>query len=285
LAENAVAGCLAESVATAPTRDRLTSVRARGALLALADTAASATGSAPELVAGRLTGSCELVRFAAGADELLVFAATATGPVALLIPADRDRVAVTARPGLDPTTAMASITFDAVDVGDDDLIASGPDAAALIARTRAGMRIAVACELSGIAQHVLTLAVAYAKERQQFGRPIGSFQALQHILAEMARESFGLSQLCREAAAATDAEVLEEAALVAKAHSAAAARSVTEGSLQVHGGIAFTIEHQLHGYYKHVLFLEGFYGDRYEIHELLGRRLLAGSDEPWPAWR
>jgi alkylation response protein AidB-like acyl-CoA dehydrogenase len=284
LAEHAIAGALAASVASAPARDRLRAALSGETLLTLVDAAATGTGTAPELGARRLSGSCELVRFAAQADELMVVAGTAAGPAVLLIRSDRPGVGVIDRASLDPATTMASVRFDEADVDDADVVAAGDDAADLIDRTRAGIRIAVACELSGIADHVLALAVDYAKERQQFGRPIGSFQALQHILAEMAREAFGLSRLCREAAAAAVPGTLEVVSLVAKAHAAATARSVTEGSMQVHGGIAFTIEHQLHRYYKHVLFLEGFYWDRHEIHETLGRRLLEATGDPWPAW-
>ena len=288
LAEHAVAGALAASAARGAAQERLLAALGGDTMLAVVDAAAAGAlgGMAPQLRDGRLSGGCEQVRFAAQAGELLVVAEADGGPVLVLVDAARAHVQITTRPSLDPVTLVAAVTFDSVRCEDDDVVVGG-DAGDLLARIRSGMRVAVACELSGIADHVLTLAVDYAKERHQFGRPIGSFQALQHILAEMVRETFGLSHVCREATRASDAgrDAIEDAALVAKAHAAEAARSVTEDSLQVHGGIAFTVEHQLHRYYKHVLFLEGFYGGRHEIHQALGRRLLTTRTHPWPAWR
>jgi alkylation response protein AidB-like acyl-CoA dehydrogenase len=281
LAEHAVGGALAASEAPEAVGQRLAATLAGERRLALVDLAPAAT-----LHAGLLSGACELVRFAGQADELLVAVATDSGPALVLVEHDRPGVRVAPRPSLDPVTLMASVRFDGVDVGHDDLVASGHEAAGVVARIGAGMRIAVACELAGIVDHVLALTVDYAKEREQFGRPIGSFQAVAHMVAEMAREAFGLSQLCLEAASAAgdDPARLQDASLVAKAHAAATARSVIEASLQVHGGIAFTVEHPLHRYYKHALFLEGLYGDRHELHELLGRRLLTAAGEAWTAW-
>jgi alkylation response protein AidB-like acyl-CoA dehydrogenase len=288
-AEHAVAGALAASHANHPVADRLLVTLGGERRLALVDAAAAGafSGERPALRGGRLSGACELVRFANQSDELLVVASTPAGPALALVQRERPGVSIAPRTSLDPVTVMASVAFEAVEVGDDDLVATGDAAWELLAVIRGGMRIAIACELSGIADHVLALAVDYAKEREQFGRPIGSFQALAHILAEMAREAFGLERLCREAAgvAMDDVARLDNVSQVAKAHAGSAARAVTEGSLQVHGGIAFTVEHPLHRYYKHVLFLEGLYGDRHELHEQLGRRLLAGAGDPWPAWR
>jgi alkylation response protein AidB-like acyl-CoA dehydrogenase len=285
LAEHVIAGAFAASAAEGTAQHRLTAVLGGEGLLAVVDAAVAGEPAGPELGNDRLTGGCELVRFAGDADELLVVAQRSDGGAVLVIPTARAGVVARARPGLDPATAMARVRFEDVEVDEADIVVAGEDAGELIERIRAGMRIAIACELSGIAEHSLTLAVVYAKERHQFGRPIGSFQALQHILADMARESFGLGRLCREAVTVTDPELLAEVGLVTKAHAATAARSVVEGSLQVHGGIAFTIEHQLHRYYKHLLFLEGLYGDRREIYAILGRRLLNAAGDLWPAWR
>jgi alkylation response protein AidB-like acyl-CoA dehydrogenase len=79
-------------------------------------------------------------------------------------------------------------------------------------------------------------------------------------------------------------EAIGTIARIAKGHAADTARTVTEGSLQVHGGIAFTIEHQLHRYYKHVLGLEGLYGGTRELAGDLGRELLAPGATSWPLW-
>ncbi|NLT05705.1 MAG: hypothetical protein GXY03_05270 [Solirubrobacterales bacterium] len=287
VAEHAVAGALAVPAAADSAAARLRATLAGEGMLALVDPAAASPAAArPRLAGDELSGGCELVRFAGRASELLVAADGPDGPAVVLLDAGRDGVAVAARESLDPTTELSAVTLDGVAVGADDVVAANDVAAELLRATHAGMRVAVACELAGIADHALTISVAYAKEREQFGRPIGSFQALQHILAEMARESFALGRTCREAAAADAGapDRLDDAALAAKAYAARAARSVVESALQVHGGIAFTIEHELHRYYTHLLFLDGFWGDRRDLHAALGRRLLAGDGDVWPAW-
>jgi len=147
----------------------------------------------------------------------------------------------------------------------------------------AALRLMAACELAGLAERSLELAVEYAKQREQFGRPIGSFQAVQHILAEMARRQHGLNALVESAVAAAG-EARPLAGRVAKAATALGSREIVEGSLQVHGGIAFTVEHVLHRYYKHVLGLEHLYGGGRELSRELGRMLLERGREPWPEW-
>ena len=161
-----------------------------------------------------------------------------------------------------------------------------PTAAPVLERARATARLAIAAELAGIAGHALQLAVAYAKEREQFGQPIGGFQAIQQILAEMARESDGARALVRESLSAADRtpSALPDIARVAKSGTARATRGVVEDALQVHGGIAFTIEHELHRYYKHVLALEQLHGSPRELNRELGAALLAPAGETWPSW-
>jgi alkylation response protein AidB-like acyl-CoA dehydrogenase len=80
------------------------------------------------------------------------------------------------------------------------------------------------------------------------------------------------------------ASSLPQIARVAKAAAARSAREVVEGSLQVHGGIAFTIEHELHRYYKHVLGLEPLLGSPRALHAAIARDLLQPGDASWPAW-
>jgi alkylation response protein AidB-like acyl-CoA dehydrogenase len=112
--------------------------------------------------------------------------------------------------------------------------------------------VAVAAELTGIAQRAMEMAVQYAKEREQFGRPIGSYQAVSHQCARMLYDTEEARSLTYYAAWTADAEpeTLPLAASMAKARASDAAWSVTASSLQVHGGIGFTWEHDLHFWLK-----------------------------------
>ncbi|HEY7421109.1 MAG TPA: acyl-CoA dehydrogenase family protein [Gaiellaceae bacterium] len=118
---------------------------------------------------------------------------------------------------------------------------------------------ACAAEALGIAQRALDLGVEHAKTRVQFGKPIGTYQAVSHPLAqtytdvELARSLVYWAAWC----VAEDDERAEIAAASAKAFAAEAAVAACERSIQVHGGIGFTWEHPLHRFYKRALWLEG----------------------------
>ena len=112
--------------------------------------------------------------------------------------------------------------------------------------------VALAGELTGLAQRTMEMAVAYAKERHQFGRPIGAYQAVSHRCAQMLLEVEGARSLSYWAAWTADAEpeTLPAAAAMAKAYASDAGWRVTASSLQVHAGIGFTWEHDLHFFLK-----------------------------------
>ena len=121
-------------------------------------------------------------------------------------------------------------------------------------------RAAAAAEALGIAQRALDLGVEHAKTRMQFGKPIGTYQAVSHPLAqtytdvELARSLVYWAAWC----VAEDDERAPLAAAAAKAFATEAAVAACERSIQVHGGIGFTWEHPLHRFYKRALWLEGF---------------------------
>jgi alkylation response protein AidB-like acyl-CoA dehydrogenase len=121
-------------------------------------------------------------------------------------------------------------------------------------------RAAMAAEALGVAQRVLELGVRHAKTREQFGKPIGVYQAVSHQLAdtyadvELARSLVYWAAWC----VAEDDEQAPVAAAAAKSFAAEAAVAACERSIQVHGGTGFTWEHPLHRFYKRALWLEGF---------------------------
>jgi alkylation response protein AidB-like acyl-CoA dehydrogenase len=112
--------------------------------------------------------------------------------------------------------------------------------------------VALAAESVGVARRAMDMAVEYAKEREQFGRPIGAYQAVSHACAQMLLEVEGARSTALYAAWALDHEPESGplAASMAKAYASDAGWRVPAASLQVHGGIGFTWEHDLHLWLK-----------------------------------
>lgn len=141
---------------------------------------------------------------------------------------------------IDPTRGYGRVYGDRALLPGDP--APGRDVAALL----------FAAELVGVCQRALHMTVAYVKERQQFGAPIGSFQAVAHRCAEMLLGTEGSRSAVYAAGWAADADAarLPEAASLAKAAASEAGREVTGAAIQLHGGIGFTWEADLHWLYK-----------------------------------
>jgi hypothetical protein len=131
-----------------------------------------------------------------------------------------------------------------------------------LARMRTRAFAALALEAVGVAQQALELAVEHAKRREQFGRPIGVYQAVSHRLADSYLETELARSLAYWAAwcVAEGDEQAPLAAAAAKAQAAEAAVAVCERSIQAHGGIGFTWEHPLHRYYKRAQWIEAYGG-------------------------
>jgi len=145
----------------------------------------------------------------------------------------------------------------------------------------AGDRIATAlsAETVGVAQKAMEMAVEYARERKQFGRPIGAYQAVSHRCAQMLLEVEGSRSGAYYAAWCADAEPqsLPEAASMAKAYSSDAGWRVCTSSLQVHGGIGFTWEHDLHFFLKRAKTNALLYGSATEHRERVAELGLAAE--------
>jgi alkylation response protein AidB-like acyl-CoA dehydrogenase len=126
--------------------------------------------------------------------------------------------------------------------------------------------LGVAAELTGIAQRAMEMAVDYARDRKQFGRPIGSYQAVSHRCAQMLLEVEGSRSAVYYAAWTADAQpqTLPLAASMAKAYASDAGWRVCTSALQVHGGIGFTWEHDLHFFLKRAKVNGSLYGSARE---------------------
>jgi alkylation response protein AidB-like acyl-CoA dehydrogenase len=146
------------------------------------------------------------------------------------------------------------------------------------------MPVAVAAELTGVAQHALEMAVDYAREREQFGRKIGAYQAVSHRCAQMMMETESARSTTYYAAWTADAEPesLPLAASMAKAYASDAGWRVTAAALQIFGGIGFTWEHDLHFFLKRARVNGTLYGTAREHRDAVAQ--LAGlAREPAPA--
>ncbi|GHF31924.1 alkylation response protein AidB-like acyl-CoA dehydrogenase [Amycolatopsis bartoniae] len=278
--DNAVAAPLVVSRATRA--EHLSNLIAGRTRISLADGAAGgqAAGTRPAVRNGRLFGAVDLVRLGGVVDHLLV---VVEDPEPTLVLADVAATGLTLhrRHSFDPYVECASVGFDGAEF--EPLFEDCPEdrarAAAGIAELRDAARLLFACETAGNARHMLDRAVLYAKEREQFGRPIGAFQSIQHLLAGLATKQTTLEAACEQGLGSWYSEPSRRYvdAATAKAIAAEVGRAVGEGALQVHGGIAFTREFPLHRWHVHALGLQGLYGDQRAIATELGN-LLVGTE-------
>ncbi|NIH81017.1 acyl-CoA dehydrogenase family protein [Amycolatopsis viridis] len=196
---------------------------------------------------GALSGAVRAVVDAPVADVLIVPAAGPDG--AGLYAVEQTAATVSDVVSLDLTRRLADVSFDNAS---SRLLASGAEAeSALRQALRAGAGL-LASEQVGLAQRCLDETVAYLKQRYQFGRPVGSFQALKHRLADLYLELVSARATARHAAdaLATGDDEVPVAVAVAAATCSAVALHAAEESVQLHGGIGMTWEHSAHLYLK-----------------------------------
>jgi alkylation response protein AidB-like acyl-CoA dehydrogenase len=206
------------------------------------------------------------------ASMILAVAKTDSGLSLFAAQADAPGLARKQLPTLDQTRRLARLLFSSVPAR---LIGAPGEAAAILSRTLDIAAIAQAAEQLGGAQRALDMAVSYAKVRHQFGRPIGSFQAIKHRCADLLLEVESLRSAVGYAAAAVaedSAEVPVVAALV-KALASDTYFHVAAENIQIHGGIGFTWEHDAHLYFKRAKASELFLGDASYHRERLATRI------------
>ncbi len=240
----------------------------RIATLAVAEAAGSYSDVGIETRAGAdgaLTGEKRYVLDAPVADLFVVAARGADGVGWYMV---EDGATVTPQRSYDPTRTIGSLGLD------------GTQAVRLeVPGLEPGLRIATAAltaEMVGTASKIMDLTVQYANDRRQFGRPIGSFQAIKHKCAEMLTdlESSRSAAFYACWAAATDASDADLAVAVAKSYGSDALARLGGEGVQVHGGIAFTWEHDMHLYLKRIKTAEALFGDGAEHRERVAQ--LAG---------
>jgi len=188
------------------------------------------------------------------------------------IQADADGLTRKQLPTLDQTRRLARLEFSPVPAR---LIGEPGEAAAILSRTLDVAAIAQAAEQLGGAQRALDMAVSYAKIRHQFGRPIGSFQAIKHRCADLLLEVESLRSAVGYAAAAVaeDSPEIPVVAALVKALASDTYFHVAAENIQIHGGIGFTWEHDAHLYFKRAKASELFLGDASYHRERLATRI------------
>ena len=222
-----------------------------------------------------LSGEKRFVPWAHVADVILVPAVTAEGPTVFLLEPSARGITMSPVAGMDLATRWVHVRLDEVPAAADAVLGRAGGAAPLLAGLLRRGAVGAAAEMLGAARRCLDMSVGYAKVREQFGQPIGSFQAIRHKCSEMLLEVENSHSAVYYAAWAMDAESEDHelAASVAKAYVGDAARKVCGESIQVHGGIGFTWEYDLHLYFKRAKALEPMYGDGDHHRELIIRRL------------
>ncbi|SFR92042.1 acyl-CoA dehydrogenase family protein [Sphingomonas jatrophae] len=230
------------------------------------------TAARPTLADGRLTGEATFVTFAHVADLFVI--ATADDSLVVLS-AGTPGLTVEPLPTLDRTRRFARVTFDC-DVPADAVLGAPGGARAAIERVLTVGAGLLAAEQTGGAQFCLDATVEYSRQRVQFGRAIGSFQAYKHMLADMMVLIEGSRSAALYAAAAIDEDGLElaEACHVAQAWAADCYRHCSGEAIQLHGGIGFTWEHHAHLYFKRARASSSWLGTPERHREALARIIL-----------
>ncbi len=213
-----------------------------------------------------LSGVKRLVPFAEAADLVLVAARTgdgADGTTVFAIPSDTAGLSMTPNVEMDRTNRTSTVTFDEAVVGSDAVIGEIGGGWSVVGPALRRAAVGAAAEMLGASRRCLEMSVEYAKVRQQFGQPIGMFQAVKHMCAEMLLEVENAHAAVYYAAWALNADSPDAplAVAAAKAYVSDASRKVCGSAIQVHGGIGFTWEYDLHLYFKRAKHFEPLYGD------------------------
>jgi alkylation response protein AidB-like acyl-CoA dehydrogenase len=206
------------------------------------------------------------------ADLVLVAARTAAGVSVFAVEKGAAGFTATSLATMDQTRKQAKLTFESTPAR---LIGTDGAGWAAVSKTLDLAAVALAAEQVGGAQRVLEMAVEYAKERVQFGRPIGSFQAIKHKCADMLLEVESAKSAAYYAgwAAAEDNDELPVVASLAKSYCSEAYFHAAAENIQIHGGIGFTWDYPAHLYFKRAKSSELLFGDPSYHRELLAQRI------------
>lgn len=219
-----------------------------------------------------ITGEKMFVLDGHTADLIVVAAKSDAGTSLFTVQADASGLTREALSTMDQTRKQAKLTFDGTPA---QLLGTEGQGWDVLSKVLDLVVVALAAEQVGGAQLVLEMAVQYAKDRVQFGRPIGSFQAIKHKCADMLLEVESAKSAAYYAAwcAAEMNDELPSVASLAKAYCSEAYFHAAAENIQIHGGIGFTWEHPAHLYFKRAKSSELLFGDPTYHRELLAQRI------------
>jgi alkylation response protein AidB-like acyl-CoA dehydrogenase len=226
---------------------------------AAASVSLSATPSGTGFV---LDGVKAYVHDAQAADVLLVTAAGPGGLTQFLVPTDAPGLAIRPLQCLDLARRMADVEFRSVEVGAEAVVGTPGEAGPAVERQLQVAMVLLCAETNGATDQGLGITVQYAKDRVAFGRPIGSYQALKHRMADhrMWLEGSFATAAYAARSVALQGEDAAVAARVAKAHVGKWDSTILHDCIQLHGGIAMTYEYDLHLYFRRAISDEVLYG-------------------------
>ena len=239
------------------------------------DPASTATTAEKSGSGFTLSGLKRFVPWAHVADVALVPARSPEGLSLFLVDPKSAGVTLSPMVGIDLTNRWSEMRLDKVAVGTDAALGQPGSAGPLLDSLLRRAAVMSSAEMLGAARRCLDMSVEYVKVREQFGQPVGSFQAIRHRCAEMLLEAENAHAAVYYAAWALTAGA-EDAAIassICKAYVSDAARKVCGDAIQVHGGIGFTWEYDLHLYMKRAKALEPLFGDAQFHRELIVRHV------------
>jgi alkylation response protein AidB-like acyl-CoA dehydrogenase len=222
----------------------------------------------------RLHGQAAFVPDAAKASSLLVLARSNDdgAPVIVVTDPRAPGVSIASQPVVDETRQLAQVTVEGAEIAPAAICRFAEDPRAAVRRLQDRAAVAVACDSLGVAEAMLDATVSYAKVREQFGRPIGSFQAVKHACADMlvkvtvSRQLITTAVTALAAAAPSSASTASASsaattvAAMAKSYASDAAVEVAGKAMQLHGGIGYTWESGIHRYLKRASLNRALFG-------------------------
>ena len=227
----------------------------------------------------RLRGRAAFVPDATDADRLLLLARDPASTLVVVAAKPTDAgLRVAEQRVLDLTRNLGEIAAEGAEVAEGSVwrFAADPEASARRLMDRAAL--AIACDSLGLAEAMMEATVAYAGVRHQFGRPIGSFQAVQHACADMLVQVMVSRELVGTAVELLGCETpgSGRAVSMAKSHACAMAVDVVGKAMQLHGGIGYTWESGVHAYLKRAVLNRSLFGSPTAHRKRLGQRYLDG---------
>lgn len=230
----------------------------------------------------KLNGTKLFVSDASVADCIITAARAESGLVLAFVKREEAGVTIKQMPAVDSTRLLYAVEFDNVLVSAEDVVSDSGKASAALEYALDVATLAVSAEMVGGMQLLLDASVEYAKTRKQFGKPIGQFQAVQHHCANMLLMSESARSAVYHAAwlIGNDLEQAPLAVSMAKTYASDSYREVGNLAIQVHGGIGFTWDENIHFYYKRAKASELMFGDATYHRERIARLIVDRASEP-----